>query len=170
MNYRWDKDPTWNFSPEICFYGANTNFTLEYTVFYSRVYKYYQGLRTQSFKNMFFLKLGLQRFQCNNSVLIKASWSWPCYNPEQYAAIIKWGFKDLSEDDKLQQFTPSWYCRCPWFNPFISSAAPITFQLPSTLDNLHDKRVLYPVIKVLYALHTLLERIAASKTLQRERG
>lgn len=117
-----------------------------------------------------FSQARLVKFQCNNSVLIKASWSWPCYNPEQYAAIIKWGFKDLSEDDKLQQFTPSWSCRCPWFNPFISSAAPITFQLPSTLDNLHDKRVLYPVIKVLYALHTLLERIAASKTLQRERG
>lgn len=34
-------------------------------------------------------------------------------------------------------------------------------------DNLGDKRVLCPVIKVLYALHTLLERIAASKTLER---
>ena len=41
---------------------------------------------------------------------------------------------------------------------------------PSPLDNPHDNRILYPIIKVLYALHTLLERIAASKTLQSERG
>lgn len=41
---------------------------------------------------------------------------------------------------------------------------------PAALDNLHDSHILYPIIKVLYALHTLLERIAASKTLQSERG
>lgn len=40
---------------------------------------------------------------------------------------------------------------------------------PSTLGNLHDNHILYPIIKVLYALHTLLERIAASKTLESER-
>ena len=63
------------------------------------------------------------------------------------------------------------------FNPailfLVSSAAPITFQLPSTFGNLHDDHILYPIVKVLYALHTLLERIAASKTLEgreEERG
>ena len=40
----------------------------------------------------------------------------------------------------------------------------------STLGSLHDNHILYPVIKVLYALHTLLERIAASKTLESPRG
>lgn len=40
----------------------------------------------------------------------------------------------------------------------------------STLGSLHDNHILYPIIKVLYALHTLLERIAASKTLESPRG
>ena len=71
------------------------------------------------------------------------------------------------------------FCPCerPRFNPaflfLVSSVAPITFQLPSTFGNLHDDHILYPIVKVLYALHTLLERIAASKTLEgreEERG
>lgn len=37
--------------------------------------------------------------------------------------------------------------------------------LPS-FDNLHDERVLRAVIKVLFALHTLLEEIAAGEALQ----
>lgn len=41
---------------------------------------------------------------------------------------------------------------------------------PSTLGSPHDNHILYPIIKVLYALHTLLERIAASKTLESPRG
>lgn len=40
----------------------------------------------------------------------------------------------------------------------------------STLGSPHDNHILYPIIKVLYALHTLLERIAASKTLESPRG